>query len=293
MNQPGYSSGGYDWLATWRRMYDNERTQAEQIVLPGFAAGADCWAGQVDRFAATARQAGQPDSFMRFLLPRLRPADRLLDIGAGTGLYEPTLARAVAEVLAIEPSPSMRGQLERRVAEEHLTGVRIIADGWPQADVPPCDVAISAHVLYAVRDIGPFLERMDAVARRACFLLLAYQHPLSFISAFWERFHGTPRLLLPGALECINALYQLDIPARLDLIPVRDRFSFADEDDALETIRWRLRLPPDPQRDRAIRAAIHDLLVPDADGRLAPGGLPEQTAVIWWEHTPDEAQASA
>jgi len=55
-------------------------------------------------------------------------------------------------------------------------------------------------------------------------------------------------------------------------------------DEALVDIRWRLRCLPDPDRDRAIRAAIGDLLDHDGDGRLAVRGLPRQTAVIWWEH---------
>jgi SAM-dependent methyltransferase len=278
-------AGGYDWLAVWRRMYDDERAQAEQATAPGFSQNADFWAGQADRFAATARQVAQPDDFMRFLLPHLRPDDRLLDIGAGTGRYEPTLVRGVAEVFAVEPSPAMRQQLEQRVAEDRLTTVRIVAAAWPDAEVPPCDVAIAAHVLYGVREVGPFLARMDAVARRAVFLLLAYQHPLSFISGFWERIHGAPRLPLPGALECLNALYQLGITAQMALVPVSSRFSYPDEEAALADIRWRLRLPPEPGRDSAIRAAIGELLDRDAEGRLAPRGLPEQTAVIWWQHT--------
>jgi SAM-dependent methyltransferase len=282
MRQQSYTPGGYDWLETWRRMYDDERVQAEAATAPGFELDADFWASQAERLAALSREISQPDSFMRFLLPRLRAEDRLLDIGAGTGRYEPTLSRAVAEVLAVEPSPAMRERLERRIAEDRIA-VRVVAARWPDADVPPCDVAIAAHVLYSVREIGPFLQRMDAVARRACFLLLAYRHPLSFMSAFWERFHGAPRLPLPGALECLNALYQLGIAAQMSLIPVRDRFSFADEDEALVDIRWRLRFPAEPLRDRAILAAIDQLLDRDADGRLVPRGLPRETAVIWWE----------
>lgn len=283
VRRPGAMAGGYDWLATWRRMYEAERTQAEQVTPPGFEPGADCWANQAERFAAAARQVPQPDSFMQFLLPHLRPEDRLIDIGAGSGRYEPVLARAVAEVLAVEPSPAMRSHLERRLAEEQLTNVRVVPASWPEADVPRCDVAIAAHVLYSVREVGPFLERMDAIARRACFLLLAYRHPLSFMRPFWERFHGAPRLMLPGALECLNALYQLGIPASLTLIPAPSRFSYADEHEALADIRWRLRFPPDPARDAAIRAAIHELLDRDLDGRLVPRDLPNQVAVVWWE----------
>lgn len=289
MQRDNHRSGGYDWLDAWARMYDAERAQGEEAEARGHVMGSDYWAEQAGRFAAAARRVSQPDSFMRFLLPRLRPTDRLLDIGAGTGRYEPTLAGAVAEVLALEPSPAMRDQLAHRLAEkpQHAkapTNVQIIAAGWPAADIPPCDVAISAHVIYGVREIAPFLERMDAIARRACFLLLAIRHPASFISPFWEHVHGAPRLPLPGALECLNALYQLGIPAHLTVIPTTSRFGYADEDEALADICWRLRLQPGPETDTMIRAAIQDLLARSENGELVPRNLPQHAAVIWWEH---------
>jgi SAM-dependent methyltransferase len=264
-------------------MYDDERAQAERATLPGFEPRADCWSGQAGRFAAAARQAPQPDGFMQFLLPRLRPTDRVLDIGAGTGRYEPLLARAVAEVVALEPSPAMRAQLERRLAEEAIPNARVAGSAWPDADIPSSDVAIAAHVLYGVREIEPFLRRMDGVAARGCYLLLAFRHPTSFVAPFWERLYGEPRLPLPGALECLNALYQIGVPAQLTTVPVTSRFAYADEDEALADLRWRLRAPAAPEYDRAIRKAIDDLLDRDDDGRLAPRGLPTLAAVVWWE----------
>jgi SAM-dependent methyltransferase len=285
MSRHSYSAGGYDWLATWRRMYDDERNQAEDATLPGFVAQPDCWSGQAERFAAAAQRAPQPDGFLRFLLPRLRPGDRLIDIGAGAGRYEPLLASAVAELLAVEPSPSMRARLEQRLADEQLTNVRVIANAWPNADASTCDVAIAAHVLYGVREIEPFLRGMDIAAGRACFLLLAFRHPSSFVSPFWERLDGVPRLPLPGALECMNALYQLGITARLELVPLTSRVSYADQQEALDDLRWRLRAPALPEYDRQFAAAIAEQLVPTDDGRLAPRGMPDQAAVIWWEHS--------
>ena len=283
MSRQGYSAGGYDWLAIWRRMYDDERNQAESATLPGFVASPDCWSGQAERFAAAAQRAPQPDGFLRFLLPRLRPGDRLIDIGAGTGRYESLLAANVAELLAVEPSPSMRAQLEQRLADEQLTNVRVVADVWPTADAGACDVAIAAHVLYGVREIEPFLRGMDAAASRACFLLLAFRHPSSFVSPFWERLYGVPRLPLPGALECMNALYQLGIIARLELVPLTSRLSYANQHEALADLRWRLRAPAQPEYDHQIAAAIDELLMPTDDGRLAPRDMPDQVAVLWWE----------
>jgi SAM-dependent methyltransferase len=285
MALPGYHAGGRDWLAIWRQMYDDERAQAEAIQLEGFAASPDCWAGQASRFAAAAQRTAQPDAFMRLLLPRLRPTDRVLDIGAGTGRYEPLLAEHAAEVIALEPSPSMRAQLDQRLAEQTADNVRVIPAGWPLDDAPDCDVAIAAHVLYAVREIEPFLRRMHAAARRAGYLLVAFRHPSSFISPFWERLHGVPRLPLPGALECLNALYQLGIAAHLTPVPALGRVSYADADEALADLRWRLRLPASPKYDGPIQAAMAELLERTDDGRLAPRGQPDSAAVIWWEHS--------
>ena len=284
VTQPAYQAGQHDWLAIWRQMYDAERSQAESLSVPGFVAQPDCWAGQANRFASAAQRSVQPDGFMRLLLPRLRPTDRVVDIGAGTGRYEPLLAERAAEVLAIEPSPSMRSQLERRLSELQATNVQVSPASWPPADLPECDVAIAAHVLYAVREIEPFLRAMYAVARRAGYLFLAFRHPSSFISPFWERLHGEPRRPLPGALECLNALYQLGIPAQLTPVPAVNRFSYADEHEALADLRWRLRVPPEPAYDRAINDALSELLERTDDRRLAPRNQPDYLAVIWWEH---------
>ncbi|HWQ16020.1 MAG TPA: class I SAM-dependent methyltransferase [Roseiflexaceae bacterium] len=286
-----YRTAGLDWLDIWRRMYDAERAQGERATAPGFQVGEDFWAGQAERFAAAARRAPQPDAFMQRVLPQLRPDDIVLDIGAGSGRYLPVLARACAHVIALEPSPAMRAHLERRIAEERLENVTVVAATWPAQDVPPCDVAISAHVVYGVREIGPFLERMRDVARRECFLYLALRHPSTFISPLWRRFHGEERLPLPGGLECLCVLHQLGIPAGLELIPVGSRITFAGEDEALADVRFRLRLPPDPARDTAIRAAIRELFEPAADGQLAPPDQPRHAALIRWGR--DETSGAA
>jgi SAM-dependent methyltransferase len=274
-----YRAGGYDWLEVWRRMYEQERAQGEAATSAGFAVAPDFWEGQADRFARAAARSEQPDGFMQFLLPRLRPNDRVLDIGAGSGRYEPLLAQYAARVIAVEPSAAMLRHLRAR----STANIEIVEGRWPEARVPPCDVAISAHVMYGVRDLGGFLQAMHQVAQRACYLYLAIQHPASFINPFWERIHGAPRLALPGALECLNALYQLGIAAHLTLVPLQGGMVFANEEEALADIRWRLRLEPDQARDAKIRAAIRELLVAGENDTLYPVDRPDRAAVIWWE----------
>lgn len=282
--QEPQQAGGQDWLAIWGAMYDAERQQAERAIAPGFERAADHWAPHAQRFAAVARRVPQPDSFMRFLLPHLRPDDTLLDIGAGTGRYVPLLARGAARVLAVEPSASMRERIAQRVEEERLANVDLIGAAWPLPEAPVCDLAIAAHVLYGVREIGPFLLQMRAAARRACFLLLGVRQPSFYISPFWERLYGQPRLPLPAALECLNVLFQLGIPANLTLIPSNSQSVFADEQEALEGLRLRLYLAPGPASEAALRPLIDELLERDEQGRLAPRGQPSHSAVIWWSN---------
>lgn len=281
--------GGFDWLDVWRRMYNAEREQAERALPSDSATRADFWTGQSKQFATASQRVPQPDSFMRFVLPRLRSSDTVLDIGAGTGRYVPTLAGAAARVLALEPSAAMRAHLEQRIADEHLANVAVIAEGWPEADVPPCDVTISAHVVYGVSEIGPFLERMNRVTRRAAFLLLNAQPPAFFVSSFWQRIYGEPRLPLPGLLECVNVLYQLGIPANLSLIAPPSRFTYADEDEAITDIRRRLRLQ-DHTHDDTIRDELGHVFQRDASGRLVLRNRAASVGVLWWEHEPPETE---
>jgi SAM-dependent methyltransferase len=283
-------AGGQDWLAIWREMYDAERAQGEAATDPGFERHADHWRGRAGRYAQASRREEQPDAFMRLLAPRLRPTDRVIDIGAGTGRYLPYLASQVAEVIAVEPSAAMRAELEQTLAAAEVANVQVLAKGWPLSMPAAAEVVISAHVVYGVREIGPFLEAMDQAGRRLCVLFLGLKHPAAALTAFWERVHGQARLPLPGALEALAACHQLGLPARLELVPAARSFGFPSVEEALEDIRLRLRLSPEPARDAAILAAMADLLTPQAEGGLAPRHQPSHTGVVWWEPSMNRAQ---
>ncbi len=282
-------AGGHDWLATWRQMYDAERAQGDAATDPAFARHADTWAGRARHYAEASRRQPQPDAFMTMLTPRLRPTDRVLDVGAGTGRYLPYLATQVAEVIAIEPSPAMLGELERTLSDAGVANVQVLPQSWPLASPIEADVVISAHVVYGVREIGPFLQALDGAARRLCALHLGLKHPSAVLAPFWERVHGLPRLPLPGALEALAACHQLGLPARLELMPAPTAFAFPSIEEALDELRARLRLAPDPARDAALLSAMTDLLEPTRDGGLAPRGQQRYTGFVWWG--PEAAQA--
>ena len=102
-----------------------------------------------DRVARAAEVA----SAIREAVP-LRPADRLVDVGAGTGLLGLALVDDVAEVVLLDPSAGMIEVANEKLAAGDLRTVRAVRHdllGDP-APAEPFDVAVSLLVLHHLED---------------------------------------------------------------------------------------------------------------------------------------------
>lgn len=281
MNEDTNALPAIDWCARWRNMYDREKQQSESL-RNWQARDPDPWRARAKSFASASSRTKQPDYFLQFVLPHLKPDDQLLDIGAGAGRHSIYLAQQGWKVTAVEPSAAMRSQLESRLDDSSRDQLQIVAESWPNTTVESCDVAICAHALYGVREIEPFLRQMDAVSQQACFILIGFQQPSYYSAPVWERIYAQKRLRLPGALECINVLYQLGISANLNLLPA-SRYSFANREEALDDLAWRLQIQPDSALWEGLQSVIDDMLIEDKDGRLVTADQPKHVAVIWWQ----------
>jgi protein-L-isoaspartate(D-aspartate) O-methyltransferase len=74
----------------------------------------------------------QPLVVARMLeLLELRPEDRVLDVGTGSGYHAALLARLAAHVWTIERHPRLSAQAERTLAELEIKNVDfVVGDGW-------------------------------------------------------------------------------------------------------------------------------------------------------------------
>lgn len=275
-------AGGLDWREVCARMREASERQAERLADPGFALPEDAWQPRAARFARRARAEPRPDAVVEWLRARLRPTDTVLDVGAGTGRYARYLAEMAARVVAVEPSPAMRAELERLLVEERRSNVVVVPEAWPAATARRADVVFCAHVVYSIADQPPFLEALDAAAERLCVVVCGLQPPNAVLAPVWEAVHGEPRLPLPGALEIFNLLHQLGLPAGFEILPREDdRFRYESRDDALRALRQRLHLLPGPETDARIRRAIEARFVHHPDGSCSIRPVPRD-AVLWW-----------
>ncbi|HEY7063314.1 MAG TPA: class I SAM-dependent methyltransferase [Chloroflexota bacterium] len=272
-------AGGLDWAAHWRRLLEaREAAGRAPATMDGCR-----WDARADRFARlTQALDAATDPFVQTLRAAVQPSDTLLDVGAGAGRYCLPLAPHVARVTAVEPSPGMRARLAAAAERRDLDNVDVVAGSWPQAAVEPHDVVVVANVLYFVRDVVPFLEKLDRSARRACFLLHRVEPRLTPLLARWQEIGGQAPLPEPGFLDLYNVLFAMGIRASARLLPREFAVRYDTLEEAVAEVREFLAVGPGPHPDDAqIRALLAEILV-ERDGRL---GLPHepQMAIVSWE----------
>jgi SAM-dependent methyltransferase len=121
----------------------------------------------------------------------LRPGGSVLDIGAGAGATSLGVVPPDGHLHAVDTQPSMLQALEA-AAKERGVSVTTYVGTWPDlADqVPECDVAVCAHVVYNVADLAPFASALTRKARDLVVVELTATHPKMRLAPMWEEVHG-------------------------------------------------------------------------------------------------------
>ena len=123
------------------------------------------WDGRVESWEAVAAS----DAFQRFAarvreLADPRRDDRVVDLGAGTGLLALGLAKEVERVVAVDASPAMLSRLAERAREAGLANVEtVVSDlcSLPLAD-HSVTLAVSSYAFHHLDDAGKGLALSEA-----------------------------------------------------------------------------------------------------------------------------------
>src|SRR2546430_10708812 len=98
---------------------------------------------------------------------RLRPGERVLEVGVGTGLSLPLYPRDVT-ITGIDVSREMLEKARRRVARQRLANVEALLDmdaermSFPEASF---DKVVAMYVVSVVERPAPLLEELHRVCR--------------------------------------------------------------------------------------------------------------------------------
>ena len=221
----------------------------------------DFYAPVSSLFVADPRRTGE--EALDALVALIEPGERWLDIGAGAGRYALPLAIRAREVIAVEPSASMRNALRTGKEEHGLANLRIVPGTWPEilatlGDPPIAEVALVAHVGYDIEDIGPFVDAMERAASRLCVAMLTDRSPASVADPFWPIVHGMDRVPLPALPELAELLRARGRTTEIQRVERAPR-TFDSFDGLATFIRRQLWIAEDGEKEQRFRTALANM----------------------------------
>ncbi len=262
-------------LAAWAALVDADAEQVARIREP--EPPRDHYAPTAQRF----RPDGLPAAELPLLLALAQPSDVWLDIGAGGGRFAVPLAARVARVIAVEPSEAMRDTLAAAAADVGRDNIEVHDVRWPAAGwTQDADVSLTAHSLYDIRELAPFLDAMEAHTRRLCVAVFRQFSRGTHLAALFEAVHGEPVHTLPALREFIAVLGGRG--RRIEVRTVADDTPHvAPREQAFREARRLLWLAEGSAKDARMQALIEEWWG-EPDGVTLPVAS-EFIGVVTWE----------
>jgi SAM-dependent methyltransferase len=267
----------------WNEIHDARAQQMDAAYARLGRTSADFWERRAGGFHRSTRATVANDPFYLRLCNIVTPQMSVLDVGAGTGRFTLALAPRSKHITAVEPSAAMLNYLRQDVSERGLPNISCVQTSWQEApDDLRADIVICSHVLYPIRDIVPFLAKLNAATLQGSYLYLFATHLDAQLNPLWLHFHSEERHPPPGYIHVLDVLYEMCIYANVEIVKLPTSLRYPSLDVAVQELLERLILPDDEQTRAELRRLLLGRLVA-RDGMLV---MPDQEvvcAIVWWQ----------
>ena len=266
----------------WQTLIDARAHQMDAAYARLGRTSADFWDRRARGFHRATRDTIASDPFYLRVCNEVTPQTSVLDVGAGTGRFTLGLAPQARQIIAVEPNVTMLDYLRRDANEQKLTNISYAQTTWQDAPKDlQADIVICSHVLYPIRDIVPFLAKLQAATRRTCYIYLRTTPMDSLTAHIWRHFHGDERCLPPGCIHALDILFEMHIYANLEIVTHSPSLRYPSVDAAVEELLEQLILPDDQHTRDELHVLVEKWLVL-RDGFLVPPVEKTVSGIIWW-----------
>jgi SAM-dependent methyltransferase len=266
----------------WQQLIDARAHQMDAAFARLGRTSADFWDRRAHSYHRSTKDTVVRDPLYLKVRNVVSAQMSVLDVGAGTGRFALALAPQVQQVIAVEPNGAMLSYLRQDAAEQGITNITYIPTTWQEApDDLAADIVICSHVLYPIRDIVPFLTKLQAATHGTCFIYLRAT-PLDAVTKhLWQHFHGEERCLMPEYIHALDVLYEMGIYANVEIARLPVSLRYPSLDVAVEELLEQLILPNDEQTRSELRKLLDGWLV-ERDGMLVPPVSEMVVAILYW-----------
>ncbi len=268
----------------WQAIIDARAQQMDAAYAELGRSSVGYWDRRARRYHDSTKDTIARDHFFQHLRSIVTPEMSILDVGAGSGRFALALAPLVRQVMAVEPNAAMLNYLRQDARTLNLTNISYYQSTWQDApDELQADIVICSHVLYPIRDIMPFLAKLQRAARQRCYIYMRTT-PIDALTAhLWKHFHGDERCFPPTYIHALDVLYETGIYANVEIVALPGSLRYPSLDVAVEELSELLILPGDEKTREELRGLLADWLV-ERDGLLVPPERKMTCAIMWWEN---------
>ena len=150
------------------------------------------------------------------------------------------------------------------------------------------DVAVTCDATYFVRDIVPFVRRMEAAARWRVMITVWSEPPPNLGADLFRRVCGEPQAPMCGHRQLLPVLWEMGVLPEARVLPDPswwETWHFPTRDEAVESVlfgRWSREA--DRERARKIfEEQFDEIFSPDGEGYRAIWHAPMRELLIAWE----------
>ena len=184
----------------------------------GQESSADPWTGATARrFRFDPHRSLEPN--LEVIASYVQPDDTVVDVGGGAGRVSLPLALRCREAVVVDPSPGMGAEFDDSRREAGIANARRVQSGWLDAEGIAGDVVFSADVAYFVRDIVPFVEKLEAAARRRVMITLWSVSPPNSYAPLFRLVYGEELAPVPGFRQLMAVLWEMGVLPDLRMLP--------------------------------------------------------------------------
>lgn len=264
----------------------HDAVAAQQSRIFGREQPGDPWGALAGFFRLDPNRDPEPN--LRIISSYLGPGDVLVDVGGGAGRTCLPLARHCRKVVMVEPSAGMGAEFDASRTEAGIDNARRVHADWMDAADIEGDVVFSGCVTYFVRDIVPFVEKLDAAARRRVVITLWNEPPPCRGAPLFKLAHGEDQVQWPGFRQLLSVLWEMDILPDVLVLPDNpwwENRAYPSRDDVL---KWAVEGPWLRAKDRERAASIFrdnfdDLFTSGPEGFRPRWQRPMRELLITWK----------